>query len=121
MRNYYDVIEIDIYVVVNTLQNFHFQEHPYFVYQFGLKNAEPNIGKLFKTNYILITKYHSRNWNIVKSSIFTVKKIFTLNKNFQNCYWFQMDAFCSVLSLIASFYDIMHLWTNNWVLSLDIH
>ena len=37
--------------------------------------------------------------------------------NFQICYWFQIDALCSVLSHIASFYDIMHLW----ILFLDIH
>ena len=29
----------------------------FFVYQVGLKHVEPNIGKIFKTNIILITKY----------------------------------------------------------------
>ena len=75
MRNSYEVIEIDNYVILNTLQNFHFQEHSSFVYQFGLKHAEPNIGKIFKTNTILITNYLNLNWNIVKSSIFTEKMI----------------------------------------------
>ena len=32
-----------------------------------------------------------------------------------------MDALCSVQSHIASFYDIVHLWTINWVSFLDIH
>ena len=32
-----------------------------------------------------------------------------------------MDALCSIESHIASFYDIVHLWTINWVLYLDIH
>ena len=58
----YYVIEIDNYVILNTLQNFYFQEHSIFVYQFGLK--------IFKTNTILIAKYLNLNWNIVKSSIF---------------------------------------------------
>ena len=44
-----------------------------------------------------------------------------LKKNFQNCYWFQMDALCSIKSHIASFYDVVHLWTIDWVLFLDIH
>ena len=30
MRYYYDVIEIDNYVILNTLQNFHFQEYSIF-------------------------------------------------------------------------------------------
>ena len=37
MQNSYDVIEIDNYVIFNTLQNFHFREYSIFVYQFGLK------------------------------------------------------------------------------------
>ena len=32
-----------------------------------------------------------------------------------------MDAFSSIQSHIASFYDIVHLWTKNWVLFLDIN
>ena len=50
MRNSYDVNEIDNYVILNTLQNFHFQEYSIFVYQFGIKRAKPNIGKIFKNN-----------------------------------------------------------------------
>ena len=71
MRSSYDGIEIDNYVILNTMQNFHFQEDSIFVYKFGLKHAKPNIGKIFKTITILITKYLNLNWNIVKSSIFT--------------------------------------------------
>ena len=55
MRNSYDVIEIDNYVILNTLQKFHFREYSFFVYQFGQKKAEPSIGKIFK-NIILIAK-----------------------------------------------------------------
>ena len=65
MRNSYDVIEIDNHVIFYTLQNFYFWEFYIFVHQVGLKHAKPNIGKIFKTNIILITKYH-----IVKSLIF---------------------------------------------------
>ena len=116
MRSSYDVIEIDNYVIFNTLQNFHLREYSIFVYKFGLKHAEPNIGKIFKTTSILITKYLNLNWNIVKSSIFYRKNDLILNKNFQNCFWFQMDALCSILSHIASFFDIVHLWTINGAL-----
>ena len=70
MRSSYDVIEIDNYVILNTLQNFHFREYFIFVSKFRLKHVEPNIGKISKTSTILITKYINLNWNIVKSSIF---------------------------------------------------
>ena len=69
MRNSYDVIEIDNYIILNTLQNFHFREYSIFVYLFGIKHAEPNIGKIFKNNVILITKYLNVNWNNVKKKI----------------------------------------------------
>ena len=45
-----------------------------FVYQFGLKNAEPNFGNIFKINTFLITKYLNLHWNIVKSYTFYRKK-----------------------------------------------
>ena len=32
-----------------------------------------------------------------------------------------MDALCSIKSHIASFYDVVHLWTIDWVLLLDKH
>ena len=96
MRSSYDVIEIDNYVILNTLQNFHFREYSIFVHKFGLKHAEPNIGKIFKTTTFLITNYLNLNWNIVKSSIFYRKNYLILNKNFHNCFWFQMDALCSI-------------------------
>ena len=51
MRNSSDVIEIDNTVILNTIQIFHFLEFSIFVYQVGLK---PNIGKIFKTNIILL-------------------------------------------------------------------
>ena len=44
-----------------------------------------------------------------------------LNKNFQNCYWFQTDALCSVKTHIATFYDIVHISTINWLFVLGIH
>ena len=64
MRNSYDVIEIDSYVILNTLQNNHFQEYSIFVYQFGLKTFRTKYRQIFKTNSILITKYLDLNWNI---------------------------------------------------------
>ena len=96
MPNSYDVIEIDNYVILNTLRNFHFQEYSIFVDQFGLKHSKPNICKIFNANIILITKYLNLNWNIVKSFIFYQKKTLILDNNFQNCYWCQRDALCSV-------------------------
>ena len=73
MPNSYDVIEIYNYVILNTLENFHFKEYSIFVNQFGLQ-TKPNIGKIFNANIILITKYLYLNWNIVKSFIFFYKK-----------------------------------------------
>ena len=32
-----------------------------------------------------------------------------------------MDALCSIKFHVASFYDIGHLWTIDWILFLDIH
>ena len=71
MRTSYDVIEIDNYVILNTLQNFHFQEYSILSIHLVSKHAKPNIGKIYKINTILITKYFNLNWNIVKSSFFT--------------------------------------------------
>ena len=70
MRSSYDIIENNNYVILNSLQNFYFGEYSIFVYQVGLKHAEPNIGKIFKTIIILMTKYLNFNWNILKSFIF---------------------------------------------------
>ena len=70
MPNSYDVIEIDKYVILSTLQNFHFREYSIFVYRFGQKHAELDIGKIFKTSIILITKYLILNWNSVKNLFF---------------------------------------------------
>ena len=42
----------------------------FFSIQFASKHVKPNIGKIFKTNIILITKYLNLKWNIVKSFIF---------------------------------------------------
>ena len=39
MRNSYDNIEIDNYVILNTLQIINFQEYSIYVYQFGLKTC----------------------------------------------------------------------------------
>ena len=70
MRNSYDVIEIHNCVIFNTFAEFLFLRIIYFLYQVGLKHANPNIGKIFKTNIILIIKYL-----IVKSFIFYQKMI----------------------------------------------
>ena len=40
MCNSYDVIEIENYVILNTLQNFHFGENYNFVYQIELKTYQ---------------------------------------------------------------------------------
>ena len=73
MRNSYEDIKINNYVILNTLQNFNFGENYFFIYRFGLKHAKPIIVKIFKTNIILITTYLNLNWNIVKSFIFYQK------------------------------------------------
>ena len=70
MRNSYDVTEIDNQVILIHCRIFYFWEFYIFVYQVGLKHAEPYIGKIFKTNIILITKYL-----IIKSFIFYPKKM----------------------------------------------
>ena len=62
MRNSFDVIEIDNYVILST-----FQRIIYLLsIKLDLKHAEPNIGKIFKTNIICITKYLNLNKNSVK-------------------------------------------------------
>ena len=96
MRNSFDVIDIDNYVILNILLNFHFQEESILVHKFGLKYVERNICKIFKTYINLITKYLNLNWNIVKSFIFLPKKLLILNQNFENYYRFQIDAVCSI-------------------------
>ena len=70
MRNSYDVIEMNNYVILNTLQNFYFGEYSFFSIKLDKKLAEPNIGKIFKTIIILMTKYLNLKWNIAKSFIF---------------------------------------------------
>ena len=71
MRNSYDVIEIDNTVILNTTQFFHFLEFSIFVYQVGLK---PNIGKIFKTNIILLQNIFILI-GIVNKNSFTKKQI----------------------------------------------
>ena len=73
MRSSYDIIENNNYVILNSLQNFYFGEYSIFVYQVGLKHAEPKTGKILKTIIILMTKFLYFNWDIVKSFIFTKK------------------------------------------------
>ena len=60
-------LKFDIYLIFNTLQNFHFREYSFLSINLDLKHAKPNFGKIFKTNTILITKYLNLNWNIVRS------------------------------------------------------
>ena len=61
MRNFYDVIEIDNYVILNTLQNFIVEKILFLSINLVSKHAKHNIGKIFKTNIILITKYLNLN------------------------------------------------------------
>ena len=70
MRNSYDVIEIDNYVILSTLQNLHFRERSLLSIDLDYKHAKPYIGKIFKTSIVLITKYLNLNWTIVKPLIF---------------------------------------------------
>ena len=118
MRISYDVIEIDNYVILSTLQNLHFREYSIFVYRFGLKTYQTLYTQNIKhTNIILITKYLNLNLNIVKKLIFYLKKGLILNNNFQ-----KFIVFRRMLCVhIASFYDKVHISTIDWVLVLDIH
>ena len=70
MCNSYDVIEIDNYVILSTFQSLRFREHSSLSIDLEYKHAKPNIGKIFKTSIVLITKYLNLNWNIVKPLIF---------------------------------------------------
>ena len=62
-HNSYDASEIDKNVILNTLRTFHFREYSIFVYQLGLKHAEPNIGNFLRI--ILFNKNLNPSWNIV--------------------------------------------------------
>ena len=75
-HNSYDTIEIDNYLILNTMQNFYFREYFIFVYPVGLKHVKPYTGKIFKISIILITKYLNLNWNNVKRFISTFKAQF---------------------------------------------
>ena len=70
MRISNDVIKIDNYVILSTLQNLHFRDYYIFVYRFRLKHTKPSTGKIFNTNIILIMKYLNLDWNILKSLFF---------------------------------------------------
>ena len=70
MRNSYDVTEIDNYVILIHCRIFISENILFLSINLDLKHAEPNFGKIFKTNTILITKYLNLNWNIVKSYTF---------------------------------------------------
>ena len=77
MRNFYGVIETDNYVILNTLQNFISKNILFLFINLDKKHAKPNIGKFFKTNIILITKYPNLNLNIEKRFIFYQKMIYS--------------------------------------------
>ena len=63
----YDVIEIDNYVILSTLQNLYFGEYSVFVYRFRLKTYQTYYRQIFNANIILITKYLNLNWILLKS------------------------------------------------------
>ena len=67
MGNSYEVIEIENYFILKTLQKIHFGQYSIFIYHVGLKHVEPHIGKVLKRNIILITKYLNLNWNVVNN------------------------------------------------------
>ena len=61
MGNSYNVMEMDNYVILNTLSNFHLREIYIFVYHTGLCSNMPNLISskylgpiLFRLQYILI-------------------------------------------------------------------
>ena len=66
MRNSYDVIEIDNYVILSTLQNYISENILFLSIDLDYTHAKPNIGKIFKTSIFLILKYLNLNWNIAK-------------------------------------------------------
>ena len=70
MCNSYDVIEIDNYVISNTLQIF-ISKNIFICLSIWTKNM-PNqiLAKYFKTNTFFITKYLNLHWNIVKSTFY---------------------------------------------------
>ena len=74
MRSSYEVIEIDNYIILNTLQNFHFLEYFIFVYKFGLKTCRTKYRQNIKDQHYFDYKILNLNWSIVKSSIFLLKK-----------------------------------------------
>ena len=67
MHDYYDVIEIDNYVILKTLHICILENILFLSINLDLKHAKPNIGKVCWTNIILITKYLILNWKIVIS------------------------------------------------------
>ena len=85
MHNSYDVIQVDNYVIFNTLQNFHFREN--FIFLSSLtKNMFNLMLEKIKTNIISNIKYLNINWYIVKNNTFFPNQRLILNKTFQNCY-----------------------------------
>ena len=98
MRISYYVIEIDNSTSFESIVVFFISVNILFLsINLVLKHAEPSISKIFKNNIILISKYLNLNWNIVNKLLFFYpKKRLILNKNFLNCYWFQMDALSSI-------------------------
>ena len=81
MHNSYDVIEFDNYAILNTLQNFHFQEYFIFVFPVELKICQTQYWQNNKMNIILVTMYLTLNWNIVK------KVWVVLSRNFSEQNW----------------------------------
>ena len=96
----FHVIEIDNYVILNTLQNFHFVDYFIFVYSVGLKQVEPYIGKIFKTHMILITIYSNFIWNIVKKHIFCKIKLMI---DFKFVFFSKTSTLCSIEPIFSSF------------------
>ena len=79
MRNSYDIIEIDIYVILSTLQIFIAKNILFlsidFILFLSIDFRTLDVRKIFKTTVILITKYLNLSWNIVKKIIFIKKMV----------------------------------------------
>ena len=64
MRNFYEDIEIDHYVNLSTLQNFHFGEYSIFVYQICivLQRYSVFVDSLYDCRYLPIAKIFLDNY-----------------------------------------------------------
>ena len=82
MHSSHDVIEFYNYVILNPFRIFISKNISFLFIQLNSKHVKPNIGKMFKTNNILVTVYLTLDWNNVKKGFFFLNKSLNLNNNF---------------------------------------